>query len=98
MYQLIKEIMKHENDSTELFLLFANQVGMFFGPVVRQFFSEFSNYFNALIFLKTETDILLRNELDSLAAKYPDRFHLHYTVDRANPGIFIIKFIFKISC
>jgi len=32
---------------------------------------------------QTEKDILLRPELDDIAASYPDRFHLWYTVDRA---------------
>jgi cytochrome-b5 reductase len=30
---------------------------------------------------KTEDDILLRKELDALAVKHKDRFHLHYTLD-----------------
>jgi len=32
---------------------------------------------------QTEKDILLRAELDDLAASYPSRFHLWYTVDKA---------------
>lgn len=58
MYQLIKEVLKRDNDKTELFLLFANQ---------------------------TESDILLREELDCLAETHPTRLHVHYTVDRAEP-------------
>lgn len=30
-----------------------------------------------------EDDILVREELESLAKEFPDRFYLHYTVDRA---------------
>lgn len=32
---------------------------------------------------QTEDDILVRTELETLAKEYPDRFSLHYTVDRA---------------
>ncbi len=31
---------------------------------------------------QTEDDILVRNELEALAIEYPDRFKLHYTLDR----------------
>eukprot|EP00591_Stephanopyxis_turris_P009155 CAMPEP_0195509070 /NCGR_PEP_ID=MMETSP0794_2-20130614/2102_1 /TAXON_ID=515487 /ORGANISM="Stephanopyxis turris, Strain CCMP 815" /LENGTH=335 /DNA_ID=CAMNT_0040636191 /DNA_START=94 /DNA_END=1101 /DNA_ORIENTATION=+ len=31
---------------------------------------------------QTEDDILLRSELETLAAKYPKRFSIHYTLDR----------------
>ena len=31
---------------------------------------------------QTEGDILIRSELEALAAKHPDRFSLHYTLDR----------------
>lgn len=38
----------------------------------------------ALLFAnQTEKDILLRSELEELAAKYPDQFKLWYTIDRA---------------
>lgn len=41
----------------------------------------------ALLFAnQTESDILLRNELESLAEKYPDRFKLWYTVDTTPKG------------
>jgi cytochrome-b5 reductase len=33
-----------------------------------------------------EDDILVRQELESLAANFPDRFSLHYTVDRPPEG------------
>jgi len=35
---------------------------------------------------KTEEDILLREELDELAAKYPKKFKLHYTLDEPPKG------------
>ncbi|KAI8463380.1 MAG: nitrate reductase [Monoraphidium minutum] len=36
---------------------------------------------------QTEADILLRDELEAMAASRPDAFHLHYTCDRAvSPG------------
>lgn len=39
----------------------------------------------ALLFAnQSENDILLRNELDSLAAEYPDNFKVWYTVDTAS--------------
>ena len=31
---------------------------------------------------QTEDDILVRNELETLAKEFPDRFKLHYTLDR----------------
>uniref|UniRef100_A0A6U3VAN4 NADH-cytochrome b5 reductase n=1 Tax=Ditylum brightwellii TaxID=49249 RepID=A0A6U3VAN4_9STRA len=38
----------------------------------------------SLIFAnQTEDDILVRKELESIAKEYPDRFKLHYTLDRA---------------
>lgn len=59
MLQLIREILKRPEDTTQLKILFANQ---------------------------TEADILLRPELEEQANKYPDRFQLWYTVDRAQDG------------
>lgn len=39
----------------------------------------------ALLFAnQSEDDILLRNELDALAAEYPDNFKVWYTVDKAS--------------
>eukprot|EP00667_Euglena_gracilis_P015637 EG_transcript_16283 len=35
---------------------------------------------------KTEADILCREELDALAARHPDRFHLWYTLDNPASG------------
>lgn len=35
---------------------------------------------------QSEDDILVKPELEALAAEYPDRFQLHYTVDRPPPG------------
>ncbi|VDK81599.1 unnamed protein product [Litomosoides sigmodontis] len=41
----------------------------------------------SLIFAnKDETDILLRDELDRLAAKHSEKFRVWYTVDQAKPG------------
>lgn len=41
----------------------------------------------SLIFAnQSEQDILLRNELDQLSAKYPDQFKVWYTLDRATEG------------
>lgn len=35
---------------------------------------------------QTEEDILVRDELESIAKQYPDRFRLHYTLDRPPEG------------
>src|SRR5436190_14363015 len=35
---------------------------------------------------QTEQDILLRDELDDIAKKHPDKFKLWYTVDTASEG------------
>lgn len=35
---------------------------------------------------QSEGDILLREEMEALAAANPDRFKIWYTVDRASPG------------
>ncbi|XP_031622515.1 NADH-cytochrome b5 reductase 2 isoform X2 [Contarinia nasturtii] len=44
-----------------------------------------TRYKLALLFAnQSENDILLRNELDSLAAEYPDHFKVWYTVDTAS--------------
>lgn len=59
MLQIMRQIFKDPDDSTQVFLIFANQ---------------------------TENDILLRSELDELAAVNPDSFHLWYTVDRPSDG------------
>lgn len=41
----------------------------------------------ALLFAnQTEDDILVRNELEEVVAKYPDRFKLWYTLDRPGEG------------
>lgn len=36
--------------------------------------------------LTAEDDILVRPELEALAAKYPDRFSVYYTLDRPPKG------------
>ncbi|XP_018009091.1 NADH-cytochrome b5 reductase 3 isoform X2 [Hyalella azteca] len=59
MLQLVREVLRDEDDKTQLALLFANQ---------------------------TEADILLRDELDELAASNADRFKLWYTLDRPEEG------------
>jgi len=41
---------------------------------------------NLLFANQTEEDILLRNELEEVQKKYPDRFKLWYTVDRPKEG------------
>jgi len=56
MYQLIKFVCNHPEDTTKLSLIFANQ---------------------------TQDDILLRDELEELARKFPDRLQLWFTVDRS---------------
>ena len=35
---------------------------------------------------QTESDILLREEMEALAAAHPDRFQIWYTLDRSEPG------------
>lgn len=39
---------------------------------------------NLLFANQSEDDILLKKELDEVAAQYPDRFKLWYTLDRAS--------------
>eukprot|EP01101_Sappina_pedata_P012297 TRINITY_DN8420_c0_g1_i1.p1 TRINITY_DN8420_c0_g1~~TRINITY_DN8420_c0_g1_i1.p1 ORF type:complete len:310 (+),score=130.47 TRINITY_DN8420_c0_g1_i1:55-930(+) len=34
----------------------------------------------------SENDIILRNELDQLAAKHPERFQVHYIIDKSSRG------------
>ncbi|XP_055333746.1 NADH-cytochrome b5 reductase 3-like [Paramacrobiotus metropolitanus] len=59
MMQIIRHIFKDPKDTTEVWLLFANQ---------------------------SESDILLRQELESIRDSTPNRFHLWFTVDRAPAG------------
>jgi len=59
MLQLVRQVTRDPQDSTQLALIFANQ---------------------------TETDILLRPELEDIAAQFPDTFKLWYTVDRPTEG------------
>lgn len=59
MLQLIRQVLKDPDDTSLLWLLFANQ---------------------------TEADILLRDELDALAAEHRDRLRVWYTVDRPGYG------------
>jgi len=56
MLQVIRAILRDPNDTTRMWLLFANQ---------------------------TENDILLREELEAIAADHPERFHLWFTIDRS---------------
>lgn len=35
---------------------------------------------------QTESDILLRDQLEDFSARFPNRFWLHYTLDRPSPG------------
>lgn len=55
MLQIIRAVLKNDNDKTKLWLIFANQ---------------------------TESDILLREELESIPS---DRLKLFFTVDRPSP-------------
>jgi len=52
--QVINAMLKNPSDTSEIWLLYANQ---------------------------TEKDILLRERLEKMAEKHPQRFHLHYTLD-----------------
>lgn len=63
MLQLVREVLKKDNDRTKLALLYANQ---------------------------TEGDILLRKELDDLAAKHPEQFKVWYTLDVPSDGEFLL--------
>ncbi|KAK7014740.1 NADH-cytochrome b5 reductase 2, partial [Halocaridina rubra] len=51
----------------------------------------------ALIFAnQTETDILLRHELEEVQAQHPDKFKLWYTVDRPESGG--IRYTLRSNC
>lgn len=73
-----------------------NRVGMIAGgtgitpmlQIVRHIFKDPEDQTNVwLIFAnQTEEDILLRKELDEIAAEHPDNFHLWYTLDRPSEG------------
>ena len=39
------------------------------------------------MFVKTEMDILLKEELDDIASSNPERFHLWYTLDTPPEGL-----------
>lgn len=41
---------------------------------------------------QTEKDILLRDELEEVQVRHPDRFKLWFTVDRAPEGMWLIAF------
>jgi cytochrome-b5 reductase len=43
---------------------------------------------------QTESDILLRDELEVVAKEHPDQFQVWYTVDRASDCKSIFHFIF----
>jgi len=74
----------------------ASKVGMIAGgtgitpmlQVIRQMFKDPQDKTTvSLIFAnQTENDILLRPELDELAAQHRSRFNLHYTLDKAPEG------------
>lgn len=55
MLQVIKAALDDPDDTTKLYMLFANQ---------------------------TEPDIFLRDRLEALKNQHPDRFKVHYTLDR----------------
>lgn len=38
---------------------------------------------------QSEIDILLREELEEVSNKQPDQFKLWYTLDKAEPGLYI---------
>ncbi|XP_069133885.1 NADH-cytochrome b5 reductase 3-like isoform X2 [Argopecten irradians] len=74
----------------------AKKVGMIAGgtgitpmlQLVRQVFKDPKDKTElSLLFAnQTENDILLRTELEDIAAEHPDRFHLWYTLDRPGDG------------
>lgn len=71
--QIIRAILKDPDDHTELSLLFANQVICV--AMVTVYMCDH----------QTEDDILLRNELENIAATC-NSFKLWYTVDRPTAG------------
>lgn len=46
---------------------------------------------------QTENDILLRNELDGLAAKHPEQFKVWYTLDNVPEGMQSIFFFYILA-
>jgi len=91
MLQILHFIFHNPGDpSIKVKLLYANQSTC---PFCRRRTSTWihdfvTHRFSFLaFFLKTaENDILVREELETLAAKFPDRFSLHYTLDRPPEG------------
>lgn len=75
---------------------FAKRVGMIAGgtgitpmlQLVREVFKhpEDKTHLSIIFANQTEEDILLRQELEEIAAAHPDQFHLHYTLDRPADG------------
>lgn len=88
--QLVRAIFRDEKDNkTTMSVLYANQSKSnkkkvqgfnLFNTSTHSLQFYFSFYF--IYFTTAEDDILLREELESFASKYPARFRVHYTLDR----------------
>ncbi len=48
-----------------------------------------TNLFTFCLSPRTEKDILLKDELEEIQARHPDRFKLWFTVDRAPEGMWL---------
>lgn len=44
-----------------------------------------------MLYFQTENDILLRPDLEKIAEDHPDQFHLWFTVDKAEPSLYLFK-------
>jgi cytochrome-b5 reductase len=75
MYQLMKHILRHSDDKTQLSLIFANQV---------------CSSASFLSILQTEEDILIRAELEAMAKEHKGRVNIWYTLDRPSAGKYFI--------
>lgn len=85
MLQMITAIMKDPKDPTICHLLFANQVS----PLHAGLGSEGPGRVLTVSVRpspQTEKDILLREELEEIQVRNPERFKLWFTLDRAPEG------------
>lgn len=84
MLQLIRRITADPDDGTKCSLIFANQVSSGFCCLQIPRGACWSPV--AVLTFQTEKDILLREELEEVKRKHPDKVHLWFTLDRAPQG------------
>lgn len=85
MLQLIRRIAADPTDNTKCSLIFANQVRSVLFTVLFAV-DKWEITSSPFTFSQTEKDILLREELEEVKQKHPDKIKVWFTLDKPPQG------------